>query len=616
MAQAFGNTVTTPLSTALNNKINPSPLAPIKPASAGLGSFNLGGGSQSSTTSNQTSTPAQANFKTGVSTIQPQVSGYSSNSTASPAIKSVTTTYHPPATNVTGGNQVASSNASIPLKPTTSIAPVSPIDPTIRNYNEGPTNGPTTSSYASGGQYVGTDPNQAQKYLNSGVIGATQNDTNSYSPNFSNSVTRLANTQTSPYNQNSVNDQNALITATQGNQQYQDKANQIGTTLGGQIQDIASRGTLGGNSMSSTGETSPVALGRGALIAQNTAGLEQAAIANANTQLGANAQGLTGQAQQQTGFNEAGGLANSQQNLQQSALSNATGYAQPVAGQSFALNPLTGGLYGSTGANGAGSYTGNQVIDNSINQALAYYRAGGDINDPQITKLLSISPLAQQAFNQAIQSGGGVNPTTQSATAQNTASQANNYQNQAIALDSALKNLGNVSTTAVNFLQSNNLLNPTGNPLYDKPINSYIAQVQNPGAVTTYASILADLDNYKSQILAANSGQTPTALTQAVQSTDPGTLSAPQLQAYLQNLDSLGKQQLNTAQQQAGALGSNGYVGSPAGVNTNLQTPANSNPSNLTGTQAGQVGLGEGLNAIGGIEGLFHNITGAAWALF
>lgn len=325
-------------------------------------------------------------------------------------------------------------------------------------------------------------------------------------------------------------------------------------------------------------------------------------------ELAANSQGLTAQNQTQSGYGTAlgGGLTGQSQGL--TGVGNAASLAAPVAGAAFFGSPTSGGVVGS----------GNALIDTNVNQAVQLVRNGASVNDPQVTQLLSISPQAQQAFNNAMLGSEGYNPTVQSATAGQNAGLATQAQQQLFDLNNARHNLDLTSETAVNFLNTSGLLNPTVNQ--NAGINTYIGTFESPGQVQTYNSIIADLKRFQSQILASGNGQTPTGVTADVLSTDPSKLSVSQFVPFIKQLQQAGNQQASVLQNQyTGAGGaSNGYTGAPATGTTNAYVAPTSSQliqqgqSPTLGQQL-QSGVGGAQNFIGGASGL---VTGLAGKLF
>lgn len=429
-------------------------------------------------------------------------------------------------------------------------------------------------------------------------------------PGYSSLVGQLANQGNSPYNQALQQSVQGLNNTGATNASLGQSAQQIADSAANQYQRI---GQLGANALAGdlTTGTSPVASGNAAIQAQNTAALQANAINGANLELQGNNQAIAAQGQTQSGLNSAGGLASSGQNAVQNALGTAAGYAAPVTQFGQLTNPVTGQVIG------AGATGNNPMLDSAVQNTLKLIQNGATQEDAIRTSGLgNFGAAGQTALASSLLGNGSYNPTTQSATASQNASQAVSAQNQAFNLDTGLKNLDNISTTATNFLTSSGILNPTQNPNYNAAIGTYIANVKNPADALTYQSILADLNSFKSQVLSSSNQETPTALTSLVSSTDPSKLSAPQLVTYLSNLSTLGKQQLSVLQSQVkNSSGSNPYAGAPTSVNTNLQTSPNSNNS-ISGDQVKQVIGGSAINLVGGVEDLFHKVTGLAASLF
>lgn len=447
--------------------------------------------------------------------------------------------------------------------------------------------------------------------LANGLAAGTSSKAGYHDPNatnYSGLVSSLANQQDNPYNQSAQGYINQLgNTSTSGNDALGKKAQDIGDTLGSKIASIETQGQGGQTAQLTSSELDPTAQGRAAVVYNNMTGRVNALNAEAQNQLAGNSQAIATQGQKQSGLTSASGQSLTGQGQSQAATGAAAGYAQPSGNTAFFGNPLTGGLYGQ----------GNNLVNQGVQNAISFAKGNGA--DPAVIRSQLLSqygaPAAQAFDNAMLNNNSGYNPTVASATSQQNASQAVQYQQKATDLDTSLKNLDNVSSTAVNFLNSSGLLNQTSNPHYNQGINSYIANVSNPGAAATYATVIGDLNNFKSQILSQNTGQTPTALTNYVESTDPSNLSAPQLADYLKSVQALGQQQLSTYQQQSKSSGGGGYAGAPAGVNTNLTVSPNAN-LDITGDQAGQAAIGTGINLAGGIQGILKSVIGKAASYF
>lgn len=362
-----------------------------------------------------------------------------------------------------------------------------------------------------------------------------------------------------------------------------------------------------------------VASGRGQILG-NELGKEQEALAQ-NVQ-----NALQGQGQQITAGTAGGGQALTQQGnaitggtniastgtTQQGAgitgLGTQAGLIKPEANASYFGSPLSGDVVGG----------GNNLISTNVQQALQLVQNGASVNDPQVAKLLSISPQAQQAFNSAMLNGGTYNPTNQAATAGQNAAQSVNYQQQATDLDTQIKNLDNVSTLATNFLGSKDFLNPNEVPDINAGIGTYIGKFIDPAAKLQYNAIIGDISKFTSSILSTNTGQIPTAVTQQLQSFDPSTLNKAQLIPYLQTLKELGGNQLSVLQSQqnnSANQGSGAYTGTPTSVNTEpVATPKStvSGGSQITNPYV-QAAIGTGLNLWNGATAI---IGGLATKLF
>ncbi len=308
-------------------------------------------------------------------------------------------------------------------------------------------------------------------------------------------------------------------------------------------------------------------------ILQNQLGAYETQVSNA----------LTEQGQQSAAFNEAGALA------------------KPQGNTAYFGSPETGGVVG----------TGNALIDTNVQQALQMVKSGADVNDPNVTKLLSISPQAQQAFNAAMQNGGSYNPTGQSAQAQQNATQGQNFQQQAAVLDTAIKNADTITPNLLSFLKDSGL-NSQNNPSFNSALNTYYGEFLNPGNKAIFDQYIGDIKKFTGQILAANNGSIPTDVSNTLASFDPSNLSAAQLGPYLQNLAKLGHNQLSVLQgQSSSSYGTpGGYAGTPTGTsNQSITAPGNPTSSVTSNNPVIQGLIGGAMNVLGGLEGA---ITGIA----
>lgn len=338
-----------------------------------------------------------------------------------------------------------------------------------------------------------------------------------------------------------------------------------------------------------------VASGRSSLLGQTFAAelaAKQNAVSNA----------LTGQGQQITAAGTAGSQALQGQQNQISAATNAGTLSKPEAGAAFFGSPESGGLVGS----------GNNLIDNAVGNAISQVMSGSTTSDA-LSTLSSLGAPAQQAFISAMkQLDPSWSITGSNATAQQNWQQIQGYQSEGSALSNGLSNLDNITQTAQNFLQKTQL-NPSQYPTLNQGVNTYIGQLSNPADKQTLTSIVNDIQKFQSQILSANSGQTPTANTEAIMAINPANLNVSQLIPTLNNLAKLGNNQLSVVQQQIGQIkggGSAPYAGTPTSVDTNLQsTPANNTTPTISQLGTGAAGglMSAGTEGVAAVKGL------AAW---
>jgi hypothetical protein len=345
-----------------------------------------------------------------------------------------------------------------------------------------------------------------------------------------------------------------------------------------------------------------ISSGRGQILGNQLSG-EQQGLANAY------GQAVQGEGQQITAGSNAGQIAQNQQNEQISAANNAAGLTQPQAGASYFGSPVTGGVVGQ----GAG------LVSTAVNQATQLVQNGADPQTvlAQLTSAYGAGSPAVVAFQQSLlNKNSGYNPTAQSASAQQTASQGAQTGGEAYQLSTALKQVDTINPVIGSFLSTTGI-NPTTSPLYNQPINSYISNLGNPGAMAQYNTMMTDLQNFSSQIVASGNAQTPTAITAANALQNPSNLSLKDIQSYMNTLTTLGQNRLSVLQSQAGASGYTGYAGSPATPQTST-APATSGTtpgSNVTNPLAQGI-IGGGISALGSAEAGIGTAVGLATKLF
>lgn len=352
------------------------------------------------------------------------------------------------------------------------------------------------------------------------------------------------------------------------NQGLANKAQDIAERAGQQISDI---GNLGGGLGYLSTNAAPVGAGNQLAVNNAISARQQAVAQGANMALQGNAQALTAQGQAQSGLNSAAGLI-------------------PEALR-----------YGNSGLLQNGS-TGSGFLDTNVGQALKLVQSGASVNDPEVQKLLS-NPISQQAFNQAMQSGGNYNPTALNAASQQNANQGANFQQQAATMDTALKQVDTITPNVIDFLGKSGI-NSQDNPDFNNALNTYYGKFLSPGNKAIFDQYMGDIKKFTGQILAAGSGTIPTDVSNAIASFDPSNLTVSQLAPYLENLSKLGHNQLSVLQgQSSNSYGGNfGYSGTPSSVSNAPVVAPTVNPSSVTTQNPVIQGLiGGAINEIGSI---------------
>lgn len=297
-----------------------------------------------------------------------------------------------------------------------------------------------------------------------------------------------------------------------------------------------------------------------------------------------------------------------QQGQENTALNNAGSLTQPTANAGFFGSPESGGLVGS----------GNQLLTNAVGQAIQLVQNGTAPSDPAITSLLSpFGTLGQQAFTQAQEqvSNGTYNPTAQNVSSQTNASQGATYQQQATGVSNNLASLKKVTPQITSLLNGAGL-NQQDNPFYNKSINTYASQLQNPAAVASLKAGMGEIQNYVAQILGSSGDLTPTAVTQITASFDPGNFTSTQLSQFLQNVDNYGQARLQALQQtsQASYGTSGAYSGTTATPSASATIPSTNSPSGLNTNNPVIEGLAG--TAIGSLDSVLGAISGIANTVF
>ena len=390
----------------------------------------------------------------------------------------------------------------------------------IAKYGTGSTSSSTSTGNTSNSSSQ-TDTNSADKYniytgaLNSNYVDpnapANTNYNSSNPATFPGLINRGATASGNAANTGATNYDTAntgLLNATAGNQQYQDNAANIANAAGQQISNIGQEGARGEAGYLTTG-TSPVGEGNSAVLAQTTAAQQQAVSQGANMQLAGNAQGLTGQLQQEQGYNQASGNALTSQGQGITGLNSAADNAKsyPTSQGQTTYNPMTNSFSG-------GSYATNlQTVVQAIKSGNMGYTDG-------VNSLASLSPTAKADVLAALGTGfdtvasdanasaKGSNITTggtaaTSAAASGLQSATNNYVAANTAYSTATAQSKNLQST----------MTSTGINTNPQFVNSKINALQNQLGSANYASFITSLNEARqayTNLLSSVGASTPT----------------------------------------------------------------------------------------------------------
>ena len=369
--------------------------------------------------------------------------------------------------------------------------------------------------------------------------------------------------------------------STQRNRQLADRAQEIASSAGQTMSDIGRQGARGEAGYRTTG-TSPVGEGNAAVLAQTTAAQQQAVAQGAQTELQGVGYGLTGQSQTQ------------------SALNQALGYQQPVAGATFFGSPDTGGLVGGAGAGGQTGYTGNQLIDGSVQKAYDMLKGGKTTWDAAKATLVGGS-VAEQALLARLTSG--FSPTATNAAVTTNLSMGGDYATQATELSKNLDTFKAQGPKVIDFLQQTGINKNTG-VWSNSVINDLLANL-NPSYKGIADNYFNELQVSTAQILGRTGQITPTQVTEMSNTQTLRAMTPAELESYISYIDSLGQTNLGELQKKASeAGGSQFYQGSQA--DPNVQTSLA--PSGTMGGAVAQTGLGIIPNVVGWFTRLFTKI--------
>jgi hypothetical protein len=346
-----------------------------------------------------------------------------------------------------------------------------------------------------------------------------------------------------------------------------------------------------------------VASGRSGLLGQ-TFGKEEQALTTAQ----ANAQ--AGQGQQITAGNEAGSQALTGQSQQTTAGTNIANTGTTQQQQGITGLGTAGGLipetlrYGNITSSGG---TGSGFLDTQVEQALQNMSTGASTQDA--TKEIAGNPLAMMSFQSKMRGfDSNWNPTSSNAIAtanmQNFAkatAQAVEIQQGLTALTSVANNLiPNIGTTG---------FNPMDTPIGNETFHVYFTN-SNPAAAAGIQRGLKDIQTQISNVIAANTGMTPTGVTDQMtqQGVNFENMNPQQLSDFMKYVYSYAQSNMGAIQNTIkGTTGGYGVYQGTTANDQGLPNPkANPLPHAIEGT-AGSV-------ARDFISGIMSAVSGAASA--
>jgi hypothetical protein len=389
------------------------------------------------------------------------------------------------------------STPTTPVKKTTTIdstgnttsteyhAPNTPLAPDDPSYKYNTATGQLNPNYKDPNAPANTNYNSSNPASFPGLINSQANASGA-----------AANTGATNYN--TANQ--GLLNATAGNQQYQDNAANIANTAGQQISNIGQIGARGEAGYLTTG-TSPVGEGNSAVLVQSTAAQQQAVSQGANMQLAGNAQGLTGQLQQEQGYNQASGNALTGQGQGISGLNNAAGNTTPVQVpyNNQYISPTTG-----QPVSGGGATTGTamsqlpQQAQDAVNSYAQQVQSGAMTRADAESRLSAYGVAGTNALNEVLGSSFNTNASNASA---GTTAVGQQIQTAATATNQALDTLSSLFNNLSPF-QTQGI--PATNSLAN-----WVASALGDQALSQYKTNLADA---RSQLIGVlnSAGGTPT----------------------------------------------------------------------------------------------------------
>lgn len=200
--------------------------------------------------------------------------------------------------------------------------------------------------------------------------------------------------------------------------------------------------------------------------------------------------------------------------------------------------------------------------------------------------------------------GSGASPYMAWNAVQQNASTANQFAGQATMISAGMDYLEQAQARANDFLTKSGF-NENNAAWANKTINEVFTPNSNPAGKATLVALNADIQKFLSQIVAANTGLTPTAVSGQLDGLDVSAMTPGQLNDFLANAKSLAMGQLSVAQQHQGAAQSSGtslYGGTPADATQSAMVGGrNDFASGASGVLVGAGALGLGAEALGKI---------------
>lgn len=378
-----------------------------------------------------------------------------------------------------------------------------------------------------------------------------------------------------------------------GNIPIGQRAEGIANNYSGQISDVAKNAAAGGVGMLTSGALNPIALGRASAIEQNSAAEQQALAAAGQLGLQGTSQALTGQNQAAGASNEAAGQANTQQANIQSGLANAGQLANTAQSNVQSGLESAGSLANTAQANKQSGLNAAGTLAYPVNMSPGNYLE---------------SPTGQQV---GAGQAGGIAAYQNFQNALSNSSIASSNAETASGISQNMQQLSGASGQVIDLMNQVGPNLPTGwdtTPIANS-LNSTYLKNQNPAAAASITAGLNDMQGYVSSLLGSLPGQTPTALTNAVQNADFSKLSPSQLQDVMTNIQNYASTRLGPVQSTANSAESANLGGSTP--TTPLYTGNAANPSAMTPGTTNSTGTAVAGSAALGVASFYQDILSA-----